>query len=87
MGLSSAPTESEKICLERDASLAEISGIHYHASQITTELSLKVMKSLKSKGNKITAGTSIHHLIFDEKDIETLKFFLSNPNKWRQENA
>ena len=25
--------------------------------------------------------------IFDEKDIETLKFFLSNPNKWRQENA
>tara|TARA_Y100000590_G_C15581402_1_gene962460 strand:+ start:439 stop:1074 length:636 start_codon:yes stop_codon:yes gene_type:complete len=25
--------------------------------------------------------------IFDQKNIETLKFFLSNPNKWRQENA
>ena len=25
--------------------------------------------------------------IFDEKDIKTLIFFLSNPNKWRQKNA
>ena len=86
MGLSSAPTESEKICLERDASLAEISGIHYHASQITTELSLKVMKNLKSKGNKITAGTSIHHLIFDEKDIENYRTFFKIDPPLRSQN-
>ena len=80
MGLPSAPIESEKICLERDASLAEISGIHYHASQITTEMSLAVIKNLKSKGNKITAGISIHHLIFDEKDIGNYRtFFKLNP--------
>ena len=25
--------------------------------------------------------------IYDEKDVENLKFFLSNPNKWRKENV
>ena len=75
MGLPACPMESEKICLDRDAALSEVSGIHYHASQITTELSLSTIKNLKSKGNQITAGTSIHHLIFDEQDIQNYRTF------------
>ncbi len=86
LGLSAAPIEAEKICLDRDANLAEISGIHYHASQITTELGLKTIKSLKSKGNKITAGTSIHHLIFDEKDIGNYRTFFKLSPPLRSEN-
>ena len=75
LGLPSVPIEAEKICLERDSALADVSGIHYHASQITSELALKTLKNLKSKGRKISAGTSIHHLIFDENDISNYRTF------------
>ena len=75
LGLPSVPIEAEKICLERDSALADISGIHYHASQITSELALKAIKKLKSRGRKISAGTSIHHLIFDETDISNYRTF------------
>ena len=80
MGLPAAAIESEKICLDRDVALAKISDVHYHASQITSAMSLDAIKSHKSKRTNVTAGTSIHHLIFDELDIENYRtFFKLNP--------
>ena len=80
MGLPSAPKEAELLGLERDSLLAKLSDINYHASQITTKKSFLKIKELKSLGNKITAGISIHHLLFDETDINNYRtFFKLNP--------
>ena len=75
MGLSSAPKETELLGLERDSLLADLSNVNYHASQITTEKSFLKIKELKSLRNKITAGISIHHLLFDETDINNYRTF------------
>ena len=75
MGLSSAPKETELLGLERDSLLANLSNVNYHASQITTEKSFLKIKELKSLRNKITAGISIHHLLFDETDINNYRTF------------
>ncbi len=75
MGLSAAPIETELMGLERDALLAKLSNINYHASQITTEKSFLKIKHLKSIGNKVTSGISIHHLLFDENDIQNYRTF------------
>ena len=65
MGLSSTPKEAELMGLARDFLLADLSEVNYHAAQITTKKSFLRIKELKSLGKKITAGTSIHHLLFD----------------------
>ena len=80
LGLPAAPSEAEKICLSRDADLAEIAKIHYHACQITTKTGLEKLRNLKEEKKNISAGTSIHHLLFDELEIGNYRtFFKLNP--------
>ena len=75
MGLSASPNEIELMGLERDSLLARLANINYHASQITTKKSFLKIKELKNLGNKVTAGISIHHLLFDESDIKNYRTF------------
>ena len=74
-GLSSSPDISEKIGLERDVSLVENLNVRYHADQITTKKGLEALKLSKKRNNNITAGTSIHHFIFNELDIGNYRTF------------
>ena len=74
-GLSSSPDISEKIGLERDTALAENLSIRYHADQITTKKGLEALRLSKKRNNNITAGTSIHHFIFNELDIGNYRTF------------
>ena len=74
-GISSSPDISEKIGLERDAALAENLSIRYHADQITTKKALDALRLSKKSNNNITAGTSIHHFIFNELDVGNYRTF------------
>ncbi len=74
-GISSSPNISEKIGLERDTALAQDLSIRYHADQITTKEGLEALRLSKKKNNNITAGTSIHHFIFNELDIGNYRTF------------
>ena len=74
-GISSTPDISEKIGLERDAALAENLSIRYHADQVTTKKGLESLRLSKQRNNNITAGTSIHHFIFNELDIANYRTF------------
>ncbi len=74
-GISSSPDISEKIGLERDTALAENLSIRYHADQITTKIGLEALRLSKKRNNNITAGTSIHHFIFNELDIGNYRTF------------
>ena len=74
-GLSSSPDFAEKIGIERDTALISNLNIRYHADQVTTKIGLDVLRDLKATNNRITAGTSIHHLLFNELDIGNYRTF------------
>ena len=74
-GLPSVSPVAERIALERDLALVEMTNARYHFDQITNINSIEVLKRAKKIGLDITAGTSIHHLSFNELDIADYKTF------------
>ena len=74
-GLSSSPDFAEKIGIERDTALISNLNIRYHADQVTTKIGLDVLRDIKATNNRITAGTSVHHLLFNELDIGNYRTF------------
>ncbi len=74
-GLSSSPDIAEKIGVERDTTLISNLNIRYHADQITTKMGLDALRDAKTTNKRITAGTSVHHLLFNELDIANYRTF------------
>ncbi|MEM6477967.1 MAG: dihydroorotase [Pseudomonadota bacterium] len=75
MGLSSVSPIAERIALDRDIALVEMTGAAYHADQITTARALPTLRRAKDSGLDVTAGVSIHHLTLTEADIEDYRTF------------
>ena len=79
-GLPSVTPLAERMALDRDIALVELTGVQYHFDQITTARSVPALERAKKNGHKITAGTSIHHLTLNEFDIADYRsFFKLNP--------
>lgn len=76
MGLPSVHPIAEKIMLERDLALVEITGARFLVDQVTTAAALETLARAKAKGLKVTATTSINHLSFNEIDIGDYRTFL-----------
>jgi len=75
MGLPSVPPIAEKIMLERDLALVELTGGRLLVDQITTECALDSLARGKARGLDVTATTSINHLSFNEVDIGDYRTF------------
>lgn len=75
LGLSGRPVEAETIILERDARLVRLTNSRYHAAIVTNRDSLEIVRRAKDQGLKITCGTSINHLSFNETDIGDYRTF------------
>ena len=75
MGLPSVSPVAERIALERDLALIEMTNARYHFDQITNMNSIEALKRAKKSGLDVSAGTSIHHLSFNELDIADYKTF------------
>ena len=75
MGLPSVPAAAEKIMLERDLALVELTGARLLVDQVTTACALETLARGKAKGLPITATTSINHLSFNEIDIGDYRTF------------
>src|SRR5690606_33092805 len=69
LGLKGIPREAETIPLARDLQLAALTGVRYHAAQISTGASVELIKAAKSRNRKVTAGLSINNLCLNENDI------------------
>ena len=79
-GLPSVTPLAERMALDRDMALVELTGVQYHFDQITTSRSIPALERAKRNGHKITAGTSIHHLTLNELDVADYRsFFKLNP--------
>ena len=75
MGLPAVPAIAEKIMLDRDLALAELTGATLIVDQVTTAAALESLKRARDRGLPVTATTSINHLSFNEIDIGDYRTF------------
>lgn len=75
LGLPGTSPMAERIQLERDMALVEMTGVKYHIDQISTAIALPVLERAKAAGLNVTAGASIHHLTLNELDVEGYRTF------------
>ena len=74
-GLPAVAPIAERMGLDRDLALVEMTGARYHADQITTARALPALARAKANGLAVTAGTSIHHLTLNELDVGDYRTF------------
>ena len=74
-GLPGVSPMAERMALDRDISLVEMTGARYHADQITTARALPALERAKRNGLAVTAGIGIHHLTLNELDVANYRTF------------
>src|SRR6056297_3105950 len=74
-GLPAVSPMAERMGLDRDIALLEMTGARYHADQITTARALPALERAKRNGLDITAGIGIHHLTLNELDVADYRTF------------
>jgi len=85
-GLPAVTPMAERLGLERDISLIQMTGARYHVDQITTEHALPALQRAKDDGLDITAGTSIHHLTLNAFDVADYRTFFKLKPPLRDED-
>jgi len=85
-GLPAVSPMAERMGLDRDIALLEMTGARYHADQITTARALPALERAKRNGLDITAGTSIHHLTLNEMDVADYRTFFKVKPPLRSES-
>ncbi len=75
LGLAGIPAMAEVVMLERDLRLVEMTGARYHAAQISSRISLDVIRAAKHRALPVTCGVSIHHLTLNENDVGAYRTF------------
>jgi dihydroorotase len=80
MGIPSGPAVAERVMLERDLAIAELTGARLLVDQITTRDALDSLSRAKLKSLEVFASASINHLSFNELDIGDYRtFYKLNP--------
>ncbi|MEE2944518.1 MAG: dihydroorotase [Pseudomonadota bacterium] len=85
-GLPGVSPMAERMGLDRDIAMIEMTGVKYHADQITTARALPALERAKANGFDITAGTSIHHLTLNELDVSDYRTFFKVKPPLRSED-
>jgi len=74
-GLPGVHPLAERMGMDRDLALVEMTGARYHADQITCAASLPALERAKAAGLDVTAGVSIHHLTLNDLDVGDYRTF------------
>ena len=85
-GLPGVSPLAERMGVDRDIRLIEMTGASYHFDQITTARAVPALARAKSNGLNITAGTSIHHLTLNEFDVAEYRTFFKLKPPLRSED-
>lgn len=86
LGLKGIPREAETIPLSRDLQLAALTGVRYHAAQISTEGSVEIVAAAKKRNARVTAGISINNLCLNENDIGRYRTYFKLGTPLRSED-
>ncbi len=85
-GLPAVSPMAERMGLDRDLALVEMTGVRYHADQITTARALPALARAKADGLPVTAGISVHHLTLNEFDVGNYRTFFKLTPPLRSED-
>ena len=80
------PAHAERMGLDRDISVVEMTKGRYHADQLTTMRALTRLRRAKEAGHDVTAGVSIHHLTLNELDVGDYRTFFKVKPPLRSED-
>ena len=85
-GLPAVSVMAERMGLDRDIALVEMTGARYHADQITTARALPPLERAKANGLDVTAGIGIHHLTLNALDVANYRTFFKLKPPLRDED-
>ncbi|MBZ4021194.1 dihydroorotase [Rhodobacter sp. TJ_12] len=85
-GLPGVSAMAERMGFDRDMALVEMTGVRYHADQITTARALPALQRAKANGLRVTAGVSVHHLTLNEFDVGDYRTFFKLTPPLRSED-
>jgi len=85
-GLPGVSPMAERMGFDRDMGLVEMTGVRYHADQITCARTLPALERAKANGFDVTAGVSIHHLTLNEFDLGDYRTFFKLTPPLRSED-
>jgi dihydroorotase len=85
-GLPAVSPMAERMAVDRDIALVEMTGVKYHFDQLSTARALPALKRAKKNGLNITAGVSIHHLTLNEYDVGDYRTFFKVKPPLRSED-
>lgn len=85
-GLPGVSPLAERMGFDRDMALVEMTGVKYHADQVTSARSLPALERAKKNGLDVTAGISIHHLTLNEFDVGDYRTFFKLTPPLRSED-
>ncbi|MGB0959213.1 MAG: dihydroorotase [Halocynthiibacter sp.] len=85
-GIPAVSPMAERMGLERDLALVEMSGVRYHADCLSTAKSLPALARAKEAGLDVTGGVSIHHLTLNEFDVADYRTFFKVKPPLRSED-
>ncbi|MCB9993972.1 MAG: dihydroorotase [Hyphomicrobiaceae bacterium] len=75
LGLKGIPREAETVPLARDLQLAALTGVRYHAAQISTATSADLVAAAKASNARVSAGASVNNLSLNELDVGSYRTF------------
>lgn len=75
LGLPSAPAIAERMAVERDLALAELTGAHVHFHLLTTPAALDRVRTAKAAGLTVTCGTAPPYWLLSEHDVSDFRTF------------
>jgi dihydroorotase len=85
-GLPAVSPMAERMGIDRDIAMIEMTGAKVHFDQITTARALPALERAKANGLDVTAGTSIHHLTLNEFDVADYRSFFKVKPPLRSED-
>ncbi|MDF0595418.1 dihydroorotase [Psychromarinibacter halotolerans] len=74
-GIPAVSPMAERLGLERDLALLEMTGARYHADSLSSAAALPALERAKAAGLDVTAGVDIHHLTLNVLDIGDYRTF------------
>ncbi|MFP4274021.1 MAG: dihydroorotase [Paracoccaceae bacterium] len=85
-GLAAVSPMAERMGIDRDIALAEMTGARLHFDQVTTARALPALDRARRNGLDVTAGVSIHHLTLNELDVADYRTFFKLTPPLRSED-
>jgi dihydroorotase len=69
LGLRGIPGAAESLMVERDISLAELTGAHFHVAHMSARQSLRAVREGKARGVRVTCEVAPHHFTLTDESL------------------